>query len=137
MTRKNSEETAVLVEPGTSGETTVVDEPVTSEESSIPDVLDALAAPGEVEEATREIDPRIIDFVNRGQARTEAAPRKWSYVTLPESEVKRVTKDAKQYARETGRVFRIKRSDNPTRLVYRVTAKVTTTAEAGAAQTSE
>lgn len=91
--------------------------------------LDALATPGEVEDSGRAIDPRIIDFVNRGQVRTEAAPRKWSYVTLPETEVKRVTRDAKRYARETGRVFRVKHTDNPNRLVYRVVAKVATAAE--------
>lgn len=95
------------------------------------DPLDALDSPAEIEDTprAREIDPRIKAFVDRGQARTEAAPRKWSYVTLPEEEVKRVTRDAKKYARETGRVFRVKHSEDPTRLVYRVVAKAATAAE--------
>ena len=123
MTSKNPAETETIDAPG---ESATLVTPDTAEASAALDPLDALTSPAEVEEgaSTREIDPRIKVFVDRGQERTEAAPRKWSYVTLPEAEVKRVTRDAKRYARATGRTFRVKHSDNPNRLVYRVIAKV-------------
>lgn len=93
------------------------------------DPLSALNTPEEID-TTPEADPRIKAFVEEGLRKTQEKPRKWFRVILPETEVKRVTKQAKDYARQTGKQFRISAKDkngNPWpagHLVYRVTAKI-------------
>lgn len=88
-----------------------------------PDHLSALdAEPEEIESpsVTHEIDDRIKAFVDRGALLTVQKPRKWFAVALPAEKVREVTRDAKRYARETGRVFRVKNTGVEGKLVYRV-----------------
>lgn len=104
---------------------TTPETPETPDAETPVNALDLLTSePEETAETGREIDQRIKDFVDRGEAMTRAKPRKW-FVTpeIPEDELKKILADAKRHARDTGRVFRRKSHDNPRRLVYRVTAK--------------
>lgn len=89
-----------------------------------PDHLSALdAEPEEIENpsVTHEIDDRIKAFVDRGALLTVQKPRKWFAVTLPAEKIREVARDAKRYARETGRTFRVKNTGEEGKLVYRVT----------------
>lgn len=88
------------------------------------DSLDALNTPEEIDAPKAETDPRIKSFVENGLKLTAEKPRKWFSVNLPEDQVRKVTKEAKAYARESGYTFRVKTTEDATRLVYRVTAKV-------------
>lgn len=89
-----------------------------------PDHLSALdAEPEEIENPaiTLKIDDRIKAFVDRGAILTIQKPRKWFAVALPAEKIREVTRDAKRYARETGRTFRVKNTGEEGKLVYRVT----------------
>lgn len=99
--------------------TTTVDQPETTT-----DTLNTLTDVDTLDADTVH-DPRIIAFVKALEEKTKKAPRKWHGKTLPsEAEVKRVAGLAKAYARDTGRVFRIKKMSDPAVLAARVVPKV-------------
>lgn len=74
--------------------------------------------------AVDEVDERIRKFVDNGHKLTLEKPRKWFGVELPEAEITKIVRDAKNYARATDRVFRVKNTAKTGLLVYRVVSKV-------------
>lgn len=104
--------------------------------------LAALAESEEVskDEFTLETKPvadEIKAFVDAGYKHWQAEPKVWRKVPLgSEDAVKEVTRDARRYAKATGRTFRRKSVKNTGLLVYKVTDQSTSAEDGETAETS-